>query len=269
MKWTVIVLAACCAWRTAGAAETAQERGKRVVYEALQALGGDAFLKMEDRVESGRAYSFHNNRLAGLSIAKVYVRYITAPTVPQPGAIYLRERDAFGKDEFQSFLFRDDGAWEITFRGAQELPDERLNTWKDSTRRNILYILHNRLKEPGLAFYSQGTDRWENKPVERVEITDAENVTVTVLFDLMSKLPVRQVLRRRNPEYKDFDTEVTLFGNYRDAGGGVKWPTQIRRDRNGSKVFEMFSNSVEVNQNLKDDLFTLPANMKIAPKKGK
>lgn len=268
MKLTVLILAACCAWRPAGAAETAQERGKRVVHEALQALGGDAYLKMEDRVEAGRAYSFHENRLAGLSVAKIHTRYLVAPAVPAPGTIYLRERDGFGKDEFQSFLFRDDGAWEITFRGAQTLPDERLANWKDSTRRNILYILHNRLKEPGLAFYSNGTDRWENKPVEIVEITDAENSTVTVMFDAASKLPVRQVYRRRNPEYKDFDTETMLFGNYRDLGG-VKWPYQIRRDRNGQKVFEMFSESVEVNKGLKDDLFALPANMKVMPKKGK
>jgi hypothetical protein len=268
MKWTLFLLAACCAWSPARAAETAQERGRRVVYEALQALGGDTFLKMEDRVEAGRAYSFHNNRLSGLSIAKIYTRYVVPPAVPAPGAVYVRERDGFGKDEFQTFLFREDGAWEITFRGAQELPDERLANWKDSTRRNILYILHNRLKEPGLAFYSQGTDRWENKPVEIVEITDSENATVTVYFEAASKLPVRQVYRRRNPEYKDFDTEVTLFGNYRDLGG-AKWPYQIRRDRNGAKVFEMFSESVEINKNLKDDLFTLPANMKITPKKGK
>lgn len=268
MKWMLFVVSICCALR-GGRAETAQERGKRVVYEALQALGGDAYLKMEDRVESGRAYSFHDNRLSGLSVAKIYTRYVTQPDPPAPGTIYVRERQAYGKDEFQAFLFRDDGAWEITFRGAQTLPDERVTAFKDSTRRNVLYILHNRLKEPGLAFYSQGSDRWENKAVEIVEITDAENATVTVYFDASSKLPVRQVYRRRNQEYKDFDTEVTLFGNYRDVGGGVKWPTQFRRDRNGSKIFEMFSESVEINKGLRDDLFTLPANLKVLPKKGK
>ena len=39
-------------------AENAHERGKRVVNEALQAVGGKAFLAMEDRTETGRAYSF-------------------------------------------------------------------------------------------------------------------------------------------------------------------------------------------------------------------
>ena len=53
---------------------------------------------------------------------------------------------------------------------------------------------------------------------------------------------------------------------YRDVGGGVQWPFDIRRDRNGEKIFEMFSESVEINKGLKDDLFTLAANVKILPK---
>ena len=92
MNWKAVILGASFAAHFAGAAETAQERGKRVVYEALQALGGDNFLKMEDRVEAGRAYSFHNNRLSGLSVAKIYTRYVVPPSVPAPGAIYVRER---------------------------------------------------------------------------------------------------------------------------------------------------------------------------------
>jgi hypothetical protein len=266
MKWLAFVVAAGCAWHSAAAAETAQERGKRVVEEALAALGGDAFLKMEDRVESGRAYSFYRGEISGLSIAKIYTRYIAAPPVPAKDKVYLREREAFGKDEADYVLFSEDGAWEVTFRGAQPLPDQRIANFRDSTRRNIFYILHSRLKEPGLSFYSLGSDRWENRPVEVVEITDADDVTVKVFFDAFSKLPVKQTFRRRNPEYKDFDTETTLFAKYRDAGGGVKWPFDIRRDRNGEKTFEMYSESVEVNKNLADNLFTLPAKVKMLPK---
>jgi len=58
MNWRFPILLACCALASA-AAETAAERGKRVVGEALQALGGDAFLHMQDRVESGRGYGFY------------------------------------------------------------------------------------------------------------------------------------------------------------------------------------------------------------------
>ena len=243
------------------AAETAQERGKRVVYEALEALGGKAYLAMEDRVESGRAYSFFHDRLTGLTIAHIYTRYLA----PEPGKASVRERQNFSKDQSYGVLFNEQGGWEITFRGARELAPSRIALYRDSMLRNIFYILRQRLNEPGMDFYSQGADRWENKPVEIVDITDASGQTVTVSFNQLSKLPVRQVFRRRNPEFKDFDTEETFFDKYRDVGGGVKWPENIRRLRNGEKIYEMFSESVEINKDLKDDLFTLPAKITILP----
>src|SRR5678815_2971505 len=54
---------------------TINQGGRRVVNEALAALGGKAFLAMEDRVETGRAYSFFREELQGLDRATVYTRY--------------------------------------------------------------------------------------------------------------------------------------------------------------------------------------------------
>jgi hypothetical protein len=255
----ILILLACCT--VAAAAETAAERGKRVVDEALRALGGDAFLHMQDRVESGRGYGFYREELSGLAVVKIYTRYLA----PVPGQIAIRERDAQGKKEDSVVLFTENGAWEVTFRGARPLTDLRYANYKDGTLRNIFYILRQRLDEPGLAFYSRGMDMYENRPVEIVDITDAANRTVTVYFDQLTKLPVRQTFKRRNPEYKDFDTEVTVYSKYRDVGGGVQWPCATLRQRNGEKILEVYSDSVTINHGLKDDLFTLPGNLKILP----
>jgi hypothetical protein len=251
----------CLVVLCSSAAETARERGKRVVNEALEALGGKAYLAMEDRVESGRAYSFWNSQLSGLTVAHIYTRYLT----PEPGKVAVRERQNFSKDQSYGALFNEEGGWEITFRGARPYPDARVAQWRDSTLRNIFYILRERLNEPGMDFYSQGADRYENQPVEIVDITDANGVTVTVSFSQLTKLPIRQVFRRRNPEDKMFDTEESSFARYRDVGGGVKWPEDIRRTRNGEKIFEIYSESVKINQDLKDDIFTLPSKLKILP----
>ncbi|MBZ5576173.1 MAG: hypothetical protein LAP40_06400 [Acidobacteriia bacterium] len=255
-----LVVVLCAAG--AGFGETQAERGKRVVDQAVQALGGDAFRNMEDRTESGRAYSFYREELSGLSIAKIYTRYLT----PAPGQLSSRERQSFGKDGYSSVLFTDLGAWELTFRGARPLTDQRYDAYKDSTLRNIFYILRQRLGEPGLILSSQGADIFQNLPVEIVDITDADNRTVTVYFSQSTKLPVRQSFRRRNPDTKDWDVEVTAFSKYRDVGGGVKWPFDVHRERNGEKIYEMFSDSVEINRNLTDDLFTLPGSVKVLPK---
>ena len=36
------------------------------------------------------------------------------------------------------------------------------------------------------------------------------------------------------------------------------WPCNIRRDRNGEKIYEMYADQVDINKDLKDDLFALP-----------
>ena len=141
----------------------------------------------------------------------------------------------------------------------------RYENYQDSTLHNIFYILRQRLGERGIELYSQGADLLENAPVEIVDITDADGRTVTVYFSQSTKLPIRQVFKRRNPEYKDFDQEVTIFAKYRDVGA-IKSPFDIRRDRNGEKIYEMYSDSVEINKGLKDDLFTLSTNIKVLPK---
>jgi hypothetical protein len=244
----------------ANAAETAQQRGKRVVDEALKAVGGPTYLAMEDRIETGRAYSFYREQLEGLSIAKIYTRYVTAA----PGKLAVRERENFGKDEYSGVLFNEQGGWEITFRGARPLTEKRLESWRDGTMRNIFYILRMRLNEPGMDFYSRGSDILENVPVEIVDITDSNGLTVTVYFSQLNKLPVRQLLKRRNQDYKDFDKEETIFAKYHNVGG-VMWPMSIRRQKNGEKLYEIYSDSVQINKNLKDDLFTLPASIKMLP----
>ncbi|HEV3202300.1 MAG TPA: hypothetical protein VGZ73_30590 [Bryobacteraceae bacterium] len=269
MNWAVFALLAGSLAGAARGAETRQDRAKRVINEAVQALGGDAFLHMEDRVEHGRAYSFYREQLTGLSVAKIYTRYLA----PAPGQLSVRERDSFGKvdarshelSESNALLFTEEGAWEITFRGVRPLDEQRYANYKDSMLRNIFYILRQRLGEPGTTLYSQDADFYEHRPVEIVDITDADNLTVTVYFDQSTKLPVRQTFRRRNPEYKDFDTEVSIFAKYKDING-VKWPQVIQRQRNGEKIFEMYSDAVEINQNLKDTLFALPVNAKMLPK---
>jgi len=245
--------------------ETAHERGKRVVNEALQAVGGKAFLAMRDRVESGRAYSFYRQQLEGLSLATIYTRYVTPTPGPTPRMPAVRERQNFGKDASSGVLFNELGAWEFTYRGARQLEPKRAEIWRDGTLRNIFYILRQRLDEPGMDLYSRGSDLYENLPVEIVDITDADGLTVTVYFSRTTKLPVRQILKRRNPEFKDFDTEETLFAKFRDVGGGVMWPFSIRRARNGEKLYEIYAETVEINRDLRDALFTLPAKLPLLP----
>jgi hypothetical protein len=244
-------------------AETPEQRGKRVVDECVQALGGDRYLNMQNRVESGRVYSFYREKLTGLSIAKIYTHYDSGVT-DTAHQLAQRERDNYDKKEDYGVLFTDKEAWDITYRGARPLPEDRFARYSDTLMHDVFYILRVRLHEPGWIFESKGADVIENAAVEIVDLTDADNRTTTVYFDHITKWPVRQVFYRRDSVTKDKNEEVTHFTKYRDAGGGVQWPFAIERDRNGEKIYEIFSTSVEVNDpKVSNDLFVLPSTIKL------
>ncbi len=98
----------------------------------------------------------------------------------------------------------------------------------------------------------------DNQPVEVVEITDSQNRVVRVNFHQSTKLPVRQMYSRLDPKTHERNDEVSLFNRYRDAGG-VQWPHQILRERNGEKIYEIFSETVKINTDLADNVFNVPA----------
>ena len=239
-------------------AQTAAElRGRKLLDDSIAALGGDRFLAMEDRIESGRAYSFYREKLTGLSIAKIYTRYLSVALGKSGQELGIRERQTFGKNEDSSVIFREDGAWDVTFRGSKPLEKERIERYRDSTLHNFFYILRQRLKEPGLIFEARGVEVVENMPVDVLDITDSENRTVTVYFHQSTRLPVRQTWVWRDPLTKERNEEITRFSRYRDIGGGVQWPHQILRERNGEKTYELFSDSVTVNKDLTDNIFSV------------
>lgn len=242
-------------------AETKQERGRRVIDDALAALGGDRFLSMTDRVETGRAYSFYNDRLRGMAKAKMYTQYRPAKS-DESG---VAERQNFGPKEEYGYLYAGKDGWEITFRGVRPLPEDQVSRHHELERYTILTILHNRLKEPGLIFESQGLAIVDNQPMEVVDVVDADNRTVTVYFHQSTKLPVKQVYYRRDPKTKERIEEVARFAKYRDVGG-VQWPFHILRERDGGKVYELFSESVTINQNLSASLFAPPSGAKVLPR---
>jgi hypothetical protein len=250
--WVLLV------WAGASLGQSTEERGKKVIDDAVAALGGQKFLTMADRVESGRAYSFYRERLSGLSIAKIYTRYVTVPAGKSGEELGVRERQAFGKNEDSSVLFLENGGWEITYRGAKELPKDRLDRYRDTTLRNIFYLLRQRLQEKGMIFESRAADVWENQPVNVVDITDSQDRVVTVYFNQDTKLPVMQKYSWRDPQTKERNDEETRFARYREVSG-VQWPYQITRERNGEKIYQMFAESMAINQDLTDNQFSLPA----------
>ena len=249
------------------AQETAiQQRGRKVVDTALEAMGGAQFLAVTSRTEQGRLYSFHNDRTTGAARAKLYTAYISRPEGAAAGFFGQRERQSFlsKKDkEERAVIFNELEAFDLGYRGATPIAKDVYDRYRDSALRNIFYILKHRRNEKGMIFEYRETTTLNNLPVEVVDITDDENRVVKVYFHLSTHLPLRQVYERRNPETRELNEEISMFTKYREVGGGVKWPFNITRLRNGEKIFELFSESVKINEPINDSQFKLPTGITI------
>jgi len=244
--------------------QSSQERGRQIVDKAIYALGGDGFRYMTARMESGRAYSFYREQITGLSIGRIYTKYLPAEA---KGELRMKQRQVFGKKQDDVVILTAESAWEITYRGARQLPAERVKQFVDTTLHDIFYILRARIGEPGLVFESHGRDVVENQPVETIEIYDAENRNITAWIHQDTFLPVKQRFKRWDPIIKAQREEVTRYTKYRDAGNGVMWPFDTQRERDGEKIFELYSDKVTVGGNFDDAMFELPAGVTILRKK--
>ena len=243
-------------------AQTGANKGKQIVDQAIAALGGDRFLHMQNRVASGRTYSFFHDELSGLDIAKIYTEY---PAQAPANGLAVREREVLGKKQDYSYLFLENQGWDITFRGARPVDDETWEKYVRTTENDILYLLKVRHNEPGMMFDYVGTDVYLSTHVEVVDITDAKAQTIRVYFDHNTMLPVRESYSWMDTDTRQRNEAVTNYDKWRDAGG-VMWPFTIERQRNGYKVYQMFASSVAVNQPIPPNTFELPPGAKVLKK---
>lgn len=239
-------------------AETSGQRARRVIEKTIFALGGDGFRNMRTRIETGRAYSFYREQINGLSIARLYTKYLPA-TEP----FGVMQRQVLGKKQDDSIILTASEGWEITYRGARVLPAERIAQFRETLLHDFFYILRCRMKEPGIDFDSRGADVAENQPVEILDVYDAQNRKVTVWINSTTWLPVKQSFQKNDPVLRDRVEEVTRFTKYREVGDGVLWPHALERSRDGEKIFVMYSDQVTVGKPLDDALFRLPSGVKM------
>jgi hypothetical protein len=240
-----------------------ETRAKELLAQSVAALGGDKFLNMRTRLETGRIYGFYRAQLTGLSKAELLTQY-SGSYSPKGRMLPFKERlNLLNKKNKPDYwmLFDGEDRHEITFRGARPMPRNQVFRYRESNLGNPMFILRFRLAEPDLELRYLGSDIVDNIPVEKLELyfgADAKTMVLTLFRD--TKLPLNALHTWRNPLTKLPIEERIILGNYRDAGG-VKWPYNFVRERDGEKDFELFADDVKVNPTLEDALFQIPANM--------
>jgi hypothetical protein len=219
-------------------------KAKALVDQAIEALGGNAYLNISDITQEGRTYGFHHGEAEGVGV--VFWRFFKYPD---------EERIELTKKRDIIYIYRGNEGFEITYKGTRA--DDPKNV-TDYTRRHhyaLDWVLRHWLTEPGVAMFYEGPAVAAQKEAQQVTIMNAQNEAVTLYFDVNTHLPVKKSYSWRDPTDKQRNVEEEVYDAYRSVDG-VMTPFSITRFYNGDMANQRFLTSVTYNKGFSDTLFS-------------
>jgi len=219
-------------------------KAKALLDQMVQALGGQAYLNIQDISQQGRTYSFYHGQPN--SVGTLFWRFYRFPD---------KERIELTKQRDVAYVYNGDKGYEITFKGTA-LEDEK--TVSDYIRRrqhSLDWVIRKWLNEAGLALFYEGSTVAEEHPAEQVTLLNAKNDSVTLYIGTDNHLPIKKSYSWRDPMDKLRSTEDEVYDGYRSVQG-VMTPFSVTRFLNGEMSNQRFLNSVTYNTGVSDSLFS-------------
>jgi len=218
-------------------------RARAVLDQAIQALGGSAYLNMQDMSQEGRNYSFYHGRPNSLGI--VFWRFYRFPD---------KERVELTKQRDVAYVYNGDKGYEITYKGTRAEDAKDLADYLRRRHFALDQVLRKWLNEPGIALFYEGQTVAEGKNVDQVTVMNARNEGVTLYLDSADHLPVKKTFSWRDPTDKQRNVEDEVYDNYRVIQG-IPTPYTITRYYNGDMSGQRFITAVSYNQGISDAQF--------------
>jgi hypothetical protein len=223
--------------------EPGVRKAKELVNKMIQALGGQAYLDIQDVEQSGRTYSFFHGDPTGAGAP--YWDFWKWPD---------KERVELLKTRDWVIIHNGDKGYETTFRGTVAEEKKQLEDYLRRRHYSLPEVLRNWIKQPGTIFLYEGPATADRKPAEQVSILNAQNEGVTLYINQDTFLPIKKTFEWRDPKTRDRNDEGETYDNYRSVQG-IMTPFSITRQSNGMTANQRFINDVKYNQNMPDSMF--------------
>jgi len=218
-------------------------KAKAVLDQMVKALGGDAYLNIQDISQQGRTYSFYHGRPNSLGLE--FWRFYKYPD---------KERVELTKKRDVIYIENGDKGYEITYKGTKAQEDKDLKDYLRRRQYALDWVIRHWLNEPGVALFYEGVNVAEGKQVEQVTIMNSRNQGVTLSIDSDTHLPVKKTYSWRDPTDRERNVESEVWDNYRPIQG-VMTPHSVTRYYNDDMSNQRFLNSISYNQGLSDAQF--------------
>jgi hypothetical protein len=251
LKW---LLLCCCLLILCGAmgcrsypagTGASPKQARAAIDQMIKALGGQAYLQVEDWKYKGKYEDFQQGKPLG-DIS--YYRFWKWPA---------KERFQYAGLSDEIFIYIGDAVYEATFGGARQLDTNLYPDWKLEVQRRqygLERVLREWLNQPDTAFTYEDVTIAEHRIVERVRITNAHNNSVTFFIDYFTHLPVKKTfVVQEESQHQDEVSEI--YSDWRWVQG-IRTPFRVLLTKNGRSQRQDSIQSISYNQHLGDEIVT-------------
>jgi hypothetical protein len=244
--------------------EQSTAKGKQILKDLINALGGDGYKEVRESQCQGRRAQFgHNGELTG------YIDFVDDRRYPDKDRTEFISKGRntilaamigldgldFSHGGIVITLYNGDQGWTFDRSGVNDLPASAVTDFQEQVKRNIDNLLRLRLNEEGMSIRFDGSDTVDLKEVDWVELVDREQRKFRLAVDHSTHLLVRSVIKTQDEETRQIDEDVSIYTNYqlRDS---VWMPLQVSREHNGRRTTQIFYNACKFNPSFPDVLFS-------------
>jgi hypothetical protein len=222
-------------------------KARALINQAIQALGGNAYLNVVDSSMEGRTYSMHHGQATSSGL--IFFRDTKFPD---------KERTDLTKKRDVSYVYTGDHGFEVTYKGTAMLDPKVLAEYIRRRHYSLEWVLRRWINEPGVALFYDGSAIAEQRQTDQVTIMNAQNEAVTLYLDPDTHLPLKKKYQWRDPTDREKDEEDEVYDNYKPVQG-VMTPYSVTRYYNGEMSNQRFINSISYNQGVDDSKFAVNA----------
>jgi hypothetical protein len=218
-------------------------QAKALLNQAIQALGGDAYLTIHDREFQGKDFGFHHGRPSGNG-----TDFWSFSEFPD------KERVERTKQRDIAELYVGNKGYEITYKGPKSLETKDLEEYLRRRRFSLDTILRTWVNDPSVALLYDGSAIAAQHPALQVTLINSKDEAVTLDFDSDTHLPVKKSFKWRDPVDRQKNLEEEIYENYRLIQG-VMTPYNVTRFFNEDMANERFIFAATINQSLDETMF--------------
>ena len=246
----------------APAGGNADERGRALLDQMVQALGGVAWLNRVNQQSEGRGTSFfHGEPNPYTSEFHEAIRYDRPAAVP-PAVFadrvgFLTDRGMIlpGKKIDVIQIMTAGHGYEITFKGKTELPKDQVEEYYRRRDHSIEAVVQSWIHAPGVMIIFEGQKLIDRHLADQVTVLSATNDAITLWLDGTTHLPIRRSFQYRDPQFHDLDEESETYDDYHSIQG-INTPMTVTRYHNGDMSGQRYLTKVSYNDSLDASFFS-------------